>query len=324
MRTISFLDAIKEAMREELERDPSVFLIGEDIGKHGGAFGVTRGLYDQFGPERIIDTPIAEGGIVSYSIGAAVAGMRPVAEIMFIDFSTLAMDQICNQAAKMSYMLGGQVHVPIVVRFPQGSGYKGTAAQHSQCLEAWYAHVPGLKVVLPSNPYNAKGLFKAAVRDNNPVIFIEQKSLYGLKGPVPDGDYIVPIGKSVVARKGSDVTIAAYSYMTKVALDVAETLAQQNVSVEVIDLLTVKPLDMAPVIQSVKKTGRFVVTHEACRTCGVGAEIAAQVGELAFEYLNAPIQRVAALDVPIPFDYPEERAAIVSEKELYDAIIKIL
>jgi len=324
MRTISYLDAIKEAMREEMLRDPDVFLIGLDIGRHGGAFGVTRGLFDQFGPERVIDTPISEGTIVSCAIGAAITGMRPVAELMFIDFSTLAMDQIANQAAKMRHMLGGQVTIPLVVRFPEGSGYKGTAAQHSQCLEAWYAHVPGLKVVLPSNPYNAKGLFKAAVRDNNPVIFIEQKSLYGMKGPVPDDDYIVPIGKSEVAREGSDVTIATYSYMTKVALDVAEKLAGENIGLEVIDLLSVKPLDIDPVVDSVKKTGRLVVAHEACKTCGIGAEISALVNELAFEYLDAPIQRVAALDVPIPFNYPEERAAIANEAELIDAVRKIL
>jgi acetoin:2,6-dichlorophenolindophenol oxidoreductase subunit beta len=324
MRNISYLDAIKEAMREEMLRDPNVFLLGEDIGRHGGAFGVTRGLFDQFGPERVIDTPIAEGTIVSCAIGAAISGMRPVVEIMFIDFSTLAMDQIANQAAKMRHMLGGQVTIPMVVRFPEGSGYKGTAAQHSQCLEAWYAHIPGLKVVLPSNPYNAKGLFKAAVRDNNPVIFIEQKSLYGLKGPVPEEDYIVPIGKSQVAREGSDVTIVTYSYMTKVALEMAEKLVKENISVEIIDLLSVKPLDIDPVINSVKKTGRLVIAHEACKTCGIGAEISALVNELAFEYLDAPIQRVAALDVPIPFNYPEERAAIVNEAEIIEAVKRIL
>ena len=324
MRAISYLDAIKEAMREEMARDGSVIQLGEDIGLHGGAFGVTRGLFQEFGCDRVIDTPIAEGTIVSCAIGAAITGLRPVAEIMFIDFSTLAMDQICNQAAKMRYMLGGQVKIPMVIRFPEGSGYKGTAAQHSQCLEAWYAHVPGLKVVLPSNPYNAKGLFKAAVRDNNPVIFIEQKTLYGVKGQVPEGDYIVPIGKSEVAREGRDVTIVSYAYMTRVALELAEKLAAENVSVEVIDLLSVKPLDIGPVVESVKKTGRLVVAHEACKTCGIGAEVSALVNELAFEYLDAPIQRIGARDVPIPFNYPEERAAIVNEAEIREAVLRIL
>lgn len=324
MRTISYLDAIKEAMREEMERDQNIIQLGEDIGLHGGAFGVTRGLFPQFGPERIIDTPIAEGTIISCAIGAAITGLRPIAELMFIDFSTLAMDQICNQAAKMRYMLGGQVQIPMVIRFPEGAGYKGTAAQHSQCLEAWFAHIPGLKVVLPSNPYNAKGLFKAAVRDNNPVIFIEQKSLYGMKGQIPDGDYIVPIGKSNVAREGSDVTVATYSYMTKVVLELADKLIKENISLEVIDLLSVRPLDIDPVIESVKKTGRLVVAHEAVKTCGVGAEVSALVNELAFEYLDAPIQRVAAKDVPIPFNYPEERAAIVNESEIREAVLRIL
>jgi pyruvate dehydrogenase E1 component beta subunit len=324
MKTISYLDAIKEAMREEMERDENVIQLGEDIGLHGGAFGVTRGLFSQFGPDRIIDTPIAEGTIVSCAIGAAITGLRPIAELMFIDFSTLAMDQICNQAAKMRYMLGGQVKIPMVIRFPEGSGYKGTAAQHSQCLEAWYAHVPGLKVVMPSDPYTAKGLFKAAVRDNNPVIFIEQKTLYGMRGQIPEGDYIVPIGKSNVAREGKDVTLVTYAYMTKVALELAAKLEKENISVEVIDLLSVKPLDIDPVIESVKKTGRLVIAHEACKTCGVGAEISALVNETAFEYLDAPIQRIGAKDVPIPFNYPEERAAIVNEEEIRQAILRIL
>lgn len=324
MRQLSYLDAIKEAMREEMLRDASIIQIGEDIGLHGGAFGVTRGLFEQFGSERMLDAPISEGTIVSCAIGAAITGMRPIAEIMFIDFSTLAMDQICNQAAKMRYMLGGQVTIPMVIRFPEGSGFKGTAAQHSQCLEAWYAHVPGLKVVLPSNPYNAKGLFKAAVRDNNPVIFIEQKSLYGMRGPVPEEDYVVPIGKAEVVRQGSDVTIVGYSYSTKLALEAAAKLEKQGIEAEIIDLLTVKPLDIEPVIKSVQKTGRVVVAHEACKTCGVGAEVAALVNELAFEYLDAPVQRVAAKDVPIPLNYPEESAVIINEQDLLAAVQRIL
>ena len=323
-KTISYLDAIKEAMREEMHRDPDVIQLGCDIGLHGGAFGVTKGLFEEFGPERIRNTPISEGTIISCAIGAAITGLRPIAEIMFIDFSALAMDQIANQAAKIRYMFGGQVKIPMVIRFPEGSGYKGTAAQHSQCLEAWYAHIPGLKVVLPSNPYNAKGLFKAAVRDNNPVIFIEHKTLYGIKGMVPDDDYIVPIGKSRIALEGSDITVASYSYMVEVALEAAKKLKEENISVEVIDLLSVKPIDIEPVINSVKKTNRLVVAHEACKTCGVGAEISAQVTELAFDYLDAPILRVATRDVPIPFNNPEEHSALVNEEELINAIKKII
>ncbi len=305
-------------------RDPNVIQIGCDIGLHGGAFGVTRGLFSEFGKERIIDTPISEGTIISCSIGAAITGLRPIAEIMFIDFSTLAMDQIVNQAAKIRYMQGGQVTVPMVIRFPEGSGYKGTAAQHSQCLEALYAHIPGLKIVLPSNPYNAKGLLKAAVRDNNPVIFIEHKSLYDTKGDVPEDDYTVPIGKSRVAREGKDITIASYSYMVSVALNAAEKLIKENISLEIIDLLSIQPIDIEPVIRSVKKTGKLIVTHEACKTCGIGAEISSQIIESAFDYLDAPIVRVATRDLPIPFNNPEEKAVIVSEAKLIEAVKKII
>ncbi|MBA7509662.1 Pyruvate dehydrogenase E1 component subunit beta [subsurface metagenome] len=323
-KTITFLEAIKEAMREEMNRDPNVIQMGCDIGLHGGAFQVTKGLFNEFGSERIINTPISEGTIISCAIGAAITGLRPVAEIMFIDFSTLAMDQIVNQAAKLRYMTGGQVTIPLVIRFPEGSGYKATAAQHSQCLEAWYAHVPGLKVVLPSNPHNAKGLFKAAVRDNNPVIYIEHKTLYNIKGEVPDEEYIVPIGKSRLALEGSDITVVAYSYMVEVALNAAKKLSQENISVEIIDLLTVKPIDIEPVIKSVKKTGKVVVAHEACKTCGLGAEIVAQINELAFDYLDSPVIRVTSRDVPISFNNPEEKAATVSESELIQAVKNII
>lgn len=323
-KTITFLEAIKEAMREEMNRNPNVIQMGCDIGLHGGAFQVTKGLFNEFGSERIINTPISEGTIISCAIGAAITGLRPVAEIMFIDFSTLAMDQIVNQAAKLRYMTGGQVTIPLVIRFPEGSGYKATAAQHSQCLEVWYAHVPGLKVVLPSNPYNAKGLFKAALRDNNPVIYIEHKTLYNIKGEVPDEEYIVPIGKSRLALKGNNVTIVAYSYMVEVALNAAKKLSQENISIEIIDLLTVKPIDIEPVIKSVKKTGKVVVAHEACKTCGLGAEIVAQINELAFDYLDSPVIRVASRDVPISFNSSEEKAATVSESELIQAVKNII
>jgi pyruvate/2-oxoglutarate/acetoin dehydrogenase E1 component len=321
---VSYLEAIRCAMREEMNRDPNVIQLGCDIGLHGGAFTVTKGLFGEFGPERVMDTPISEGAIISCAIGAAITGLRPIAEIMFNDFSMLAMDQIVNQAAKIRYMFGGQVKIPVVIRFPEGSGYKGTAAQHSQCLEALYAHIPGLKVVLPSNPYNAKGLFKAAVRDDNPVIFIEHKTLYNMKAEVPDGDYIVPIGKSEIAMEGTDVTVAAYSYMVEVALRAAEKLKKENISLEVVDLLSVKPIDIGPVIESVKKTNRCVVAHEACKTCGVGAEIAALVAEHAFDYLDAPVLRVATKDVPIPFNNSEEEAALVKEADLIEAVRKLI
>lgn len=299
---ISYQEAIREALREEMVRDDAVFLLGEDIGIHGGAFGVTRTLFDQFGPERVRNTPISENTIIGAATGAALVGMRPVAEIMFVDFSGLAMDQIANQAAKLRLMTGGQCSVPWVVRMPQGGGAgKSTAAQHSQSLEVWYAQIPGLKVVLPSTPYDAKGLLKAAIRDNNPVIFLEQKFLYSFRGSVPDEDYVLPLSMCDIKREGVDVTVVASGYMVWHAMLAAEILAAEGVDVEVVDVRTISPLDEETIGASVRKTGRAVLVAEACRSYGPTGEWGMVVVEQAFDYLEAPIVRVAGRDTPIPF-----------------------
>jgi pyruvate/2-oxoglutarate/acetoin dehydrogenase E1 component len=299
---ISYQEAIREALREEMERDESVFLLGEDIGIHGGAFGVTRTLFDQFGPERVRNTPISENTIVGAATGAALVGMRPVAEIMFVDFSGLAMDQIANQAAKLRLMTGGQCSVPWVVRMPQGGGAgKSTAAQHSQSLEVWYAHIPGLKVVLPSTPYDAKGLLKAAIRDDNPVIFLEQKFLYSFRGLVPDEDYVLPLSMCDVKRTGADVTVVASGYMVWHAMLAAERLISEGIDVEVVDVRTISPLDEDTIGASVRKTGRAVLVAEACRSYGPTGEWGMVVMEQAFDYLQAPIVRVTGRNTPVPF-----------------------
>jgi pyruvate/2-oxoglutarate/acetoin dehydrogenase E1 component len=301
-KLLSYQEAIREALREEMRRDESVFLLGEDIGKHGGAFGVTRTLFDEFGPERVRNTPISENTIVGAATGAALVGMRPVAEIMFVDFSGLAMDQIATQAAKLRFMTGGQCSVPWVLRMPQGGGAgKSTAAQHSQSLEVWFAHIPGLKVVLPSTPYDAKGLMKAAIRDDNPVIFLEQKALYAFKGLVPDDDYVVPLSQCDVKRTGTDVTVVASGYMVWHAMIAAETLASEGISVEVVDVCTVAPLDEETIGVSARKTGRAVVVAEACRDYGPANEWGMVVMERAFEYLQAPVKRLTGRTSPIPF-----------------------
>jgi pyruvate/2-oxoglutarate/acetoin dehydrogenase E1 component len=285
-----------------MRRDESVFLLGEDIGKHGGAFGVTRTLFDEFGPERVRNTPISENTIVGAATGAALVGMRPVAEIMFVDFSGLAMDQIATQAAKLRFMTGGQCRVPWVLRMPQGGGAgKSTAAQHSQSLEVWFAHIPGLKVVLPSTPYDAKGLMKAAIRDDNPVIFLEQKALYAFKGLVPDEDYVLPLSQCDVKRTGEDVTVVASGYMVWHAMVAAETLAPEGISVEVVDVRTVAPLDEETIGASARKTGRAVVVAEACREYGPANEWGMVVMERAWDSLKAPVVRVTGRHSPIPF-----------------------
>ena len=301
-KEISYQEAIREALREEMLRDERVFLMGEDIGKHGGAFGVTRTLFDQFGPERVRNTPISENTIIGAGTGAALVGMRPVMEIMFVDFSGLAMDQICTQAAKLRFMTGGQCKVPWVLRMPQGGGAgKSIAAQHSQSLEVWYAHIPGLKVVLPSTPYDAKGLLKAAIRDDNPVIFLEHKFLYSFRGLVPDGDYALPLGKCEVKRKGQDVTVVASGAMVWHAMLAAKMLEPEGVTVEVVDVRTISPLDEETIGASVRKTGRAVLVAEACRSYGPTGEWGMVVMEQAFEYLRAPIVRVTGRNSPIPF-----------------------
>lgn len=324
MRTITYREAVREAIREEIIRDDRVFMMGEDIGVYGGAFGVSRGLVEELGPERIKDTPISEVGIMGAGVGAAVTGMRPIVELQFSDFITIGMDQLVNQAAKIRYMFGGKAKVPLVVRTPSGGG-TGAAAQHSQSLEAWVAHVPGLKVVQPSTPYDVKGLLKAAVRDDNPVVFYEHKLLYNIKGDVPEDDYVIPLGKADIKREGRDVTVVATAMMVHKALNAAETLAKEGVSVEVVDPRTLVPLDEETIIQSVKKTGRLVVVHEAVKRGGFGGEIVSVVAESeAFDYLDAPIKRVAALNVPMPFSTLLEQHVIPDEEKIIQAIRDVI
>lgn len=324
-RLMSYQEAIREALREEMRRDERVFLLGEDIGRHGGAFGVTRTLLDEFGAERVRDTPIAENTIVGAATGAALAGMRPIAEIMFADFSGLAMDQIATQAAKLRFMTGGQCSVPWVLRMPQGGGAgKSTAAQHSQSLEVWFAHTPGLKVVLPSTPYDAKGLMKAAIRDDNPVVFLEHKALYAFKGLVPEDDYALPLSRCDVKRVGTDVTVVASGYMVWHAMVASQVLEAEGVSVEVVDVRTVSPLDHESIGASARKTGRAVVVAEACRSYGPANEWGMVVMEQAWDRLKAPIVRLAGRDSPIPFANSIENGAWPSTQDILKAIRTVM
>ncbi len=324
MKELSVAEAIREALREEMLRDETVYICGEDVGQFGGCFGVTQGLYEEFGEERVRDTPISETAIVGSAVGAAATGMRPVPEIMFMDFVTVCMDQLVNQAAKMRYMFGGKAIMPITLRLPVGAGISA-AAQHSQSLEAWFTHVPGLKVVMPSTPADHKGLLKASIRDDNPVIFVEHKVLYGIKGPVPeDEDYVIPLGKGDIKRQGEDVTVVATSMMVYKALTAAEELAKEGISVEVVDPRTLVPLDKDIILSSVEKTGRLVIVHEAVKTGGFGGEIAAIVAEEGFDYLDAPIKRVAAHDVPIPFNAGQEQFVIPNEQDISAAVKEIV
>jgi pyruvate/2-oxoglutarate/acetoin dehydrogenase E1 component len=323
VREITYAQALNEALREEMDRDPHVFVLGEDVGRHGGVFTVTKGLIDQFGSKRVRSTPISECAIVGAALGAAVVGCRPVAEIMYVDFMTIAMEMIVNQAAKIRYMFGGKAKVPMVVR-TQGGGGRGNAAQHSQSLEAWFVHIPGLKVVMPATPYDAKGLLKSAIRDDNPVIFLENKNLYFRKGLVPEGEYTIPLGVADIKRPGRDVTLIATSRMVGEALEAAEVLAQSGIDVEVIDPRTVAPLDMGTIVDSVKKTNRAVIVHEACRTCGIGAEIGMRLMEEAFDYLDAPVKRVAAVDVPVPYNRILEDAALPNLEDIISGVREVL
>ncbi|MGA3191736.1 MAG: alpha-ketoacid dehydrogenase subunit beta [Candidatus Bathyarchaeia archaeon] len=324
MRRISYREALREALREEMRRDPTVFLLGEDIGRYwGGAFKVTEGLAEEFGDERVRDTPISESAIVGTAVGAAITGMRPVAEIMFGDLTALAMDQIANQAAKIRYMFGGQASCPMVIRTPFGAGVN-IASHHSQSLEAWFMHVPGLYVAVPSTPYDAKGLLKMAIRGNNPVFFCEHKLLYPVEGDVPDEECLIPFGAADVKREGSDATVVATLYMVHKALAAAESLEKEGISVEVIDPRTLTPLDKKTIVDSVKKTGRIVIVSEDCKTAGVSAEIAAVVAEEAIDYLDAPIKRVTAPDTPIPFSPPLEQFIIPNEKAIIRAVKEIV
>ena len=309
-REITYLEAVREALTQEMRRDPDVFLLGEDIGVYGGAFGVSRGMLEEFGPERVRDTPISEAAIAGAATGAALMGMRPVMEIMFMDFLTISMNQLVNQAAKMRFMFGGKASLPLVCRAPAGSG-TGAAAQHSQSLEAWFVHAPGIKVVAPSTAAEVKGLLVSSIRDNNPVLFMEHKLLYRTKGPVPEELYDIPLGVADVKREGRDLTIVAYSIMVPRALDAAEQLAAEGIEVEVVDPRTLKPLDAETIVRSVAKTGRVLIVHEAPTTGGFGAELAAVIADSeAFDYLDAPIRRLAGRNIPIPYNRTLEAAAV--------------
>jgi pyruvate/2-oxoglutarate/acetoin dehydrogenase E1 component len=319
LRTINYTEALREALREEMTLNPDVFLMGEDIGIYGGAFGVTRGLFDQFGAERIRDTPISEQGFVGAAIGAALAGSRPVVEIMFMDFITLAVDQMVNQAAKLRYVLGKQARCPMVLRTVGGAG-RCYGPTHSQSLEAWFTHVPGLKVVAPATPADAKGLLKAAIRDDNPVVFMEHKLLYGCRGDVPEEpDIVSPLGKARLARVGTDVTLVAWSWMSAEAERAAEDLDTLGISAEVIDLRSLIPMDIDSIISSVKKTHRIMIIQESCRTGGFGAEISARISETVYDYLDAPILRLATPDVPLSASPTLERAAMPDRGRIVEA-----
>ena len=321
MKEIRYIWAVNEAIKEEMERDKNVVLIGEDVGSSGGAFGASRGLYDRFGPERVVDMPICEATIVGLAAGAAACGLRPIVEIMFMDFMTVCMDGIVNQIAKMRYMFGSQYIVPIVIRTPAGAGLHA-GPQHSQSLEAWFGHVPGLKVVMPGTPYDVKGLLKSAIRDDNPVIVVENKTLYALKGPIPEDEYLVPIGKAQIKRQGTDATVIATSRMVHEALKAADSLAQENIDIEVIDLLSISPWDKETVFNSVGKTHRLLIAHEAVKSFGVGAEVSAAVAEEILDELDAPIMRVGAPFVPIPFSL--EKAYLPNAEVVISAVKKTL
>jgi len=323
MPLMTMRDALNLALKEELARDSSVFLIGEEVAEYQGAYKVTRGLLDEFGPKRVIDTPITELGFAGLGVGAAMAGLRPIIEFMTFNFSILATDQIINSAAKMRYMSGGQFKIPIVFRGPGGSAYQ-VSSQHSQAIESWYAYFPGLKVVMPSTPADAKGLLKSSIRDDDPVIFIEQERMYGMKGEVPeDVDFTIPLGVGEVKREGTDATIIARSLMVPTALQAAEQLEKEGISCEVIDPRTIRPLDINMIIESVKKTNRAVVAEESHPFASVGAEICAEIAEQAFDYLDAPVKRVSAVDVPMPYAKNLEQLAIPDVAQIVAAVKEV-
>lgn len=323
-RELSYAEAVREALRQAMEADPAVVLLGEDIGVYGGAFGVTDGLLELFGPERVRDTPISEAAITGCAIGAALTGLRPVLEVQFMDFITLCMEQLVLQAAKIRYMFGGKAQLPMVVRTPAGAG-TGAAAQHSGSLEGWFVHVPGLKVVAPSTPADAKGLLLASIRDPNPVIFVEHKLLYRTRGDVPEEPYEIPLGQADVKRAGTDVTVVATSGMVPRAMAAAERLAGEGVSVEVVDPRTLRPLDTETILRSVRKTGRVVIVYEAVKTLGIGAEIAARIAESdALYHLQAPVVRVGGAECPIPYNRGLERAAVPQEEDVVRAVREVL
>jgi acetoin:2,6-dichlorophenolindophenol oxidoreductase subunit beta len=322
MAKISMRDAIRDALHEEMARDETIFVLGEDVIAHGGPYAVTKGIAEKF-PGRIRQTPISEAGIVGTALGAALCGMRPVAEIMYVDFITCAMDEVVNQMAKVRYMFGGQTDVPVVLRLPSGSA-RLIAAQHSQCLEAWFMHVPGLQVVVPATPYDAKGLMKSALRGKDPVMFIEYKRLYTLEGEVPEHEYTIPFGQAEVKRQGSDVTIVASGPMVGKALEAADILAPEGIAVEVIDPRTLVPLDKKTIFASIEKTNRVIVTDEEVKRGGCSAEIASMIAEECFDALDAPVKRVASADVPMPFSPALEKLVVPKAEELVTAVRELL
>jgi len=319
MREITFSSAIVEALKEEMRRDPRVFVMGEDVGRFGMIYVAKPELWKEFGDERVRDTPISENSIIGFALGAAITGLRPVADIMFCNLMTLAMEQISNQVAKVRYMFGGKIKVPLVIRSSLG-GLRLAAAQHSEHLEAWFTHIPGLKVVIPSTPYDAKGLLKTAIRDDNPVIYFEHQLLMPTSGPVPEEEYVIPFGKADIKRAGQDITILSYALMVHRVLKAAEAVANEGIQAEVIDLRTLSPLDKETILKSVEKTGRLLIVHQACTTGGFGAEIAALVAEEGFELLTTPIQRLGALDVPVPYSPVLENYVVPNEQKIAEKI----
>ena len=323
MAEIMYRDALKQALFEEMKKDPTVFIMGEGIGERGGSYKVTEGLLAEFGSGRVMDTPLSEPAFTGAGVGAALAGTRPIVEILFVDFTTLIMDQLINQAAKYEFMSGGQGKVPLVVRTQGGAG-NGLAGQHSQSLEAIFYHIPGLKLVMPSTPYDAKGLLKAAIRDDDPVIFLEHKLLYMTKGEVPEEDYIVPLGQADVKRSGDDITLITYSYMTLKCLEAAEALQKEGISVEVVDLCTLTPLDKETILQSVEKTGRAIVVHEAVKRGGVGGDIAAMIMEEAYDDLDGPVMRIGGKNTTIPYNLELEKVCVPTVEEIIEGVLELV
>ena len=323
MAEIMYRDALRQALFEEMEKDPTVFIMGEGIGERGGSYKVTEGLLAEFGRGRVMDTPLSEPAFTGAGVGAALAGTRPIVEILFVDFTTLIMDQLINQAAKYEFMSGGQGKVPLLLRTQGGAG-NGLAGQHSQSLEAIFYHIPGLKLVMPSTPYDAKGLLKAAIRDDDPVIFLEHKLLYMTKGEVPEEDYIVPLGQADVKRSGDDITLITYSYMTLKCLEAAEALQKEGIGVEVVDLRTLTPLDKETILQSVEKTGRAIVVHEAVKRGGVGGDIAAMIMEEAYDDLDAPVMRIAGKNTTIPYNLELEKVCIPTVEDIVEGVLELV
>ena len=323
MAEIMYRDALRQALFEEMEKDPTVFIMGEGIAGRGGSYKVTEGLLKEFGSGRVVDTPLSEATFTGAAVGAALVGMRPIVEILFVDFTALVMDQLINQAAKYEFMSGGQGKVPMVLRTQGGAG-NGLAGQHSQSLEALYYHIPGLKLVMPSTPYDAKGLLKAAIRDDDPVIFLEHKLLYMTTGEVPEEEYIVRLGQAEIKRAGEDITVVTYSYMTLKCLEAAEALAQEGISVEVVDLRTLTPLDKSTILDSVEKTGKAIVVNEAVKRGGVGGDIAAMIMEEAYDDLDAPVMRIAGKNTTIPYNLELEKACTPTVKEIVEGILELL